>query len=592
MVNVGGIVDPFSGLQRGLSGIAQTFGAQADAEAREKARLDNLALDRAAAEESSRRFEQTRADSLAAQKREDEYRIGRDAKQDARIAKQDAIKEEDRNKLLAKENAVKTLDKFTNTYDFNKKYKLEDYSPEQIKLFSKLKTTLDNEEVETRKFLTTGGDINNVLNAYKTRLDTSNLPQSRKNELLAERKNRLLSLTDELAGKGYTDDKLLETIDNRVNALYQGDRNRIDETIQSGSGLAQREQLNAFIKDLPQEVRDNISRGDIQTRLAQAGILTASSRGDLIASDKQQAAAANELAVKQIELTDKYYTRLNAGKSSKGFTSSRKPEDVIKALKEVGNLDIGPLDNKAARDALSFLLEDKDVNPQAAAAAILAAVEESPVGSSFSNSAKSLAALKQSAKAMSPSSSFGSGRVSPKKSEYEITPATPRGIEELLTRNIRFAGRPSQQLEVDDRFNRSIIAAAQEADAKAKAEAESTLPASNTDTTSTTTPGKGDLAAILASDPVSAIPLQDRYTTRGRSRLPTPAMRDALLQRDRIDEYNDLMNTIGRNNRTLTKEQSFNPTFRTPSIQRNAEANIAEANRRLAELRAALLPQQ
>ena len=68
MVNVGGIVDPFSGLQRGLSGIAQTFGAQADAEAKEKARLDNLALDRAAAEESKRRFEQNRSDTLSRNK--------------------------------------------------------------------------------------------------------------------------------------------------------------------------------------------------------------------------------------------------------------------------------------------------------------------------------------------------------------------------------------------------------------------------------------------------------------------------------------------------------------------------------------------
>jgi hypothetical protein len=459
----GGSANWASGISGALSDLSKSLIRQGDEE--EKAiRLD------AAAEEDKRRYE---ADKLARTKAANESkrrydtdrndRLAQRQLQNARIKKQDDLVAKDRA-LLEQVNLFSNKDPNTLTYYFS------DYGAEQRDAITNAKKALEAEQVSTEQFLNTGSkeSLENALSVYEKNINLSGLPEEAKAAKIAERRNRLLAFGREAQGEGYSADQRSERVKSLVADLYNPQFSRIDDTIRRGVGLTQEGQFRAFARQLPDEVSSRFSRDELKKKFGT--MLSAQSRDEILANENARVAAVNERAKEKIDLLDKYFMRVNQGQSS-GYSGKRTGKDVLAAYGKISGMDIGSLDDARLVKQLNRLLDNENIDPMAAAAAITLGVDKDILGDSaysvddeeFSDIERRALALSGApSKSKSSTSEAGSKAKSstskdkdnrrPSLSDYQYTPAKARELGDLLRSRVVLTGGGDYRLGVKDNY--------------------------------------------------------------------------------------------------------------------------------------------
>lgn len=381
--------------------------------------------------------EDERADTLAQR----EFQNDRIRKEDARVAKD--------RELLKQVNLFSNRDPSTLTYDIN------DYGAEQRDAITNARKSLEAERSSTQQFLNTGSKeaLENALSVYEKNINLSGLPEEAKAAKIAERRNRLLGFGREAEGEGYSADQRSERVKSLVADLYDPQFSRIDDTIKRGVGLTQEGQFRAFARQLPDEVASRFSRDELKKKFG--SMLSAQSRDEILAAENARVNAANERAKEQIDLLDKYYMRVNQGKSS-GYSGKRTGKDVLAAYGKISGMDIGPLDDARLVEQLDRLLDNENIDPMAAAAAITLGVDRGTVfDGAYSVDDKEFLDIEKRALALSGggnTKTFKGSKKGPSLSDYQYTPAKARDLGDLLRSRVVLAGGGDYRLGVKDNY--------------------------------------------------------------------------------------------------------------------------------------------
>lgn len=381
--------------------------------------------------------EDERADTLAQR----EFQNDRIRKEDARVAKD--------RELLKQVNLFSNRDPSTLTYDIN------DYGAEQRDAITNARKSLEAERSSTQQFLNTGSKeaLENALSVYEKNINLSGLPEEVKAAKIAERRNRLLGFGIEAEGEGYSADQRSERVKSLVADLYDPQFSRIDDTIKRGVGLTQEGQFRAFARQLPDEVASRFSRDELKKKFG--SMLSAQSRDEILAAENARVNAANERAKEQIDLLDKYYMRVNQGKSS-GYSGKRTGKDVLAAYGKISGMDIGPLDDARLVEQLDRLLGNENIDPMAAAAAITLGVDRGTVfDGAYSVDDKEFLDIEKRALALSGggnTKTFKGSKKGPSLSDYQYTPAKARDLGDLLRSRVVLAGGGDYRLGVKDNY--------------------------------------------------------------------------------------------------------------------------------------------
>jgi hypothetical protein len=416
------------------------------------------------------------------QRREREDALAQREFQNNRIRKEDARVAKDRE-LLKQVNLFSNRDPSTLTYD------ISDYGAEQRDAINNARKSLEAERASTQQFLNTGSkeSLENALSVYEKNINLSNLPAEVKASKIAERRNRLLGFGREAQGEGYSAEQRAERVKSLVADLYNPQFSRLDDTIKRGVGLTQEGQFRAFARQLPDEVASRFSRDELKNKFG--SMLSAKSRDEILAAENARVAAVNERAKERIDLLDKYYMRVNQGQSS-GYSGKRTGKDVLAAYKELSGIDIGSEDNADLIQQLNVLLDNSDIKPMAAAAAITLGIDRDTFGDSawsvddeeFADIERRALALSGApSKSKSSTSKAGSKAKSstskdkdnrrPSLSDYQYTPAKARELGDLLRSRVVLTGGGDYRLGVKDKYLEQL-----EAITNDKAETPSNIP--------------------------------------------------------------------------------------------------------------------
>lgn len=449
MVNVGGIVDPFSGLQRGLSGIAQTFGAQADAEAKEKARLDNLALDRAAAEESKRRFEQNRSDTLNRndildQRYKDEQKILK-AERD-RVAKERAKTKKDETVFSGITTDI-TLDDL----GYDSREKVTAFTNQANNTIADLEAKT-NKLLEERSYIDKNGKFSEAgQEEYGRRLEvySRNLPL---NEAIQKAKNEVAQIQETALASNFDKEA----------------KNSI-EAIRKGTEQATRDILNnPTLEEFTRSASRQLAAGGYSNPNSAATLNAISTLGGsrglrkeatIRAGLSSAAEEAYNVQKDRVNALHKYYTATKNDKN-KNKSSTYKGVDDKTWKDYIGDLDaIGNSDYTAANRLLGTLVKSprlKGINPGIIKEAIMLTetnvfFDRETLDATDTESLKEITDL---AIALNSGNVKGSD-VAVKKSDYEIKVPNARTFEQQMASrfNPKFnvKGVPSKQvLEIED----------------------------------------------------------------------------------------------------------------------------------------------
>jgi hypothetical protein len=403
--------------------------------------------------------------------------------------------------------ANKELNRFTNTIDpTNYTYTLDDYAPEQREVFNNLKSSLTNERDALSKVFTATGEegiskaLENSLSAFESNLAKTSLSREQQQNRLAERKNRTLAILEEFAGEGYDADQRAARAKDVLDSTYNPQLDRITQSYTKGIGLTKEGQQRAFMRSLPKEAIDYFTEDEIAGKFG--SLLGAASRADLLAGSQASAKAANELAQKNIENIHKYNTLVKENKNS-GSTSYINPKDVMTALGQVNDLDMGRFDDADAQQAFNYLVVDKNIDPYAAAAAISMNKKENFFTDKSAPSIEDPEFLKlqdfalKMQKDRSTSTTGSSKSKNASRDDYILTPTVAKSLPELLRERVQLAatGIDSRLSARDDYLNTILGRNTKQPNTAAASDIPASI-AELPDTTATTAPTAPTTAAV------------------------------------------------------------------------------------------------
>lgn len=522
--------------------------------------------------------EDERADTLAQR----EFQNDRIRKEDARVAKD--------RELLKQVNLFSNRDPSTLTYDIN------DYGAEQRDAITNARKSLEAERSSTQQFLNTGSKeaLENALSVYEKNINLSGLPEEAKAAKIAERRNRLLGFGREAEGEGYSADQRSERVKSLVADLYDPQFSRIDDTIKRGVGLTQEGQFRAFARQLPDEIASRFSRDELKKKFG--SMLSAQSRDEILAAENARVNAANERAKEQIDLLDKYYMRVNQGKSS-GYSGKRTGKDVLAAYGKISGMDIGPLDDARLVEQLDRLLDNENIDPMAAAAAITLGVDRGTVfDGAYSVDDKEFLDIEKRALALSGggnAKTFKGSKKGPSLSDYQYTPAKARDLGDLLRSRVVLAGGGDYRLGVKDNYLQQLEAITAKNDEPAVVDNPMQIPDVNTQVPANTALPAPSVPQV-EQQPVSMSPMNPLAIRRNRR--DNTAARDALrarsLQNDRLataERITELRNALDANNAQFSNPNAGSlERARAEALADDAALKLDRERRRLIEIQNAL----
>lgn len=417
-VNVGQVINPVDSLSRSLTDLSRLYSAQGarQQDRAEDARRFGISQDNAAAAalESKRRF---------------------DIKNERDTANFD--------EKTASRKALKDLNAAANTFVSG------DFDYTNAKIPEGIRKNVDKElksisEGKSGLIRYLSGEHNDELRAQsvkdfqKTILNpnAANRVDSgfRRNESLKDAEAHLATLTDPAEKKAY--------IESIASSVYDGRSAKIADDLRTGKYLLTNERQNAVVNSLPENVRKYVNRKQILESLD--GNVGGVTRKELIARERQITADANKAGQTAANNRMKTFNRINSGRGGKPWTGA----DLKAAAKEIGDLDIGWLDNSKAETAAATLVKE-GVHPLAAINAVTASIERGTFGDSFfteSSNPKAFGELRKLAKTLSSNITGGNGGsvTSVGKLPERYAPVRDKTVETL--RNEMFRGTLPQRL--------------------------------------------------------------------------------------------------------------------------------------------------
>lgn len=519
-----------------------------------------------------------RADMLAQR----EFQNKRIREEDARVAKD--------RELLKQVNLFSNKDPSTLTYD------ISDYGAEQQDAINNARRSLEAERSSTQQFLNTGNkeSLENALSVYEKNINLTNLPAEAKAAKIAERRNRLLAFGREAQGEGYSADQRSERIKSLVADLYDPQFSRLDDTIKRGVGLTQEGQFRAFARQLPDDVASRFSRDELKNKFG--SMLSAQSRDEILAAENARVAAANERAKEQIDLLDKYYMRVNQGKSS-GYSGKRTGKDVLAAYGKISGMDIGPLDDARLVEQLDRLLDNENIDPMAAAAAITLGVDRGILSDgAYSVDDKEFLDIQERALALSGggnTKTFKGSKKGPSLSDYQYTPAKARDLGDLLRSRVVLAGGGDYRLGVKDNYLEQLEAITAKNDKPAVVDNRTQVPDVNTQVSANTVLPAPSIPQV-EQQPVSISPMNPLAIRRNRrgNTAAADALRTRSLQNDRLataERITELRNALDANNAQFSNPNAGSlERARAEALADDAALKLDRERRRLIEIQNAL----
>lgn len=520
------------------------------------------------------------------ERREREDTLAQREFQNNRIKKEDARVDKDRA-LLEQVNLFSNKDPSTLAYDIN------DYGTEQRDAITNARKSLEAERSSTQQFLNTGSKeaLDNALSVYEKNIKLSGLPEEAKAAKITERRNRLLGFGREAEGEGYSTDQRTERVNSLVADLYDPQFSRIDDTIKKGVGLTQEGQFRAFARQLPNDISSRFSRDELKNKFG--SMLSAQSRDEILANESARVSAANSRKKEQIDLLDKYYMRVNQGQSS-GYSGKRTGKDVLAAYGKISGIDIGPADNADLLKQLNRLLDNSDIEPIAAAAAITLGIDKGILGDgAYSVDDKEFLDIEQRALALSgapskskSSTSGGKGNRRPSLSDYQYTPEKAKSLGDLLRSRVVLAGGGDYRLGVKDNYLEQLEAIATKNDEPTVTDDNTQAPL-NTVLPAPSVPQVEQQPVLISPMNPLALRQNRRSNTATSNELRTRSLQnDRLVTADRITELRNALNA--------STAQSSNPNAgsleraRAKALADDAALKLDRETRRLIEIQNAL----
>ncbi|WP_131825577.1 hypothetical protein, partial [Salinivibrio kushneri] len=216
-------------------------------------------LDQGAEEERLAREEE--ATALANERYEEElaYRKEKDAVAKGRADRAEARQTREYELADAKRTAVQDLNRIALDYDPSKvKYTEDDYGDARRGALKRREELINTDRDRATAYLT-GGDekaLDEAVEAFGAQIDTSGLTKDHVAELKRKRRLNLQALRNEL------DDLSLEEkglrLANELQRVYTKQYERYQEGVESGRALTKGEKVDALIRALPENVRNNV----------------------------------------------------------------------------------------------------------------------------------------------------------------------------------------------------------------------------------------------------------------------------------------------------------------------------------------------
>jgi hypothetical protein len=401
-------------------------------------------------EKEQSRFDLTRGDRLAQDKVNNN------------IAKENlGFKKDEADYTNAGRKAKREVSEFTNNPEnANRKFILEQYAPEQQDEFNKATNGLNQERDVTKNFLTNAAngilddkDFEQAYRIYESRVLSNVENKTEANSLINERGLRLSSLQKELVS--ITDpEKKNSLIKTAIDGLYNPQYKRIQDAIDSGQALTKREKNNAYASMFSPETRARLTNDEIGELIGSMN--TAVSRETLSANEFARVAAANQASKDNIAGVKSFFSALGSNDSSKAY--NRTSKGISLAMKDIAALNIGKFDDEKAKEALTNMLENEDIDPQIAASIIALNVKKGlfddtieGVGTKDFNDMKAMALDLSTPKGYS-----GKGkRPVPTLDQFQYQAVSPRGITDLMRSRVNGNSLNdfSQRLTINSEFD-------------------------------------------------------------------------------------------------------------------------------------------
>lgn len=538
--------------------------------------------------------ERDKADE-AYRKSEGDYRKEQDKK---------AEKESELEKALAKE-----YNRLSNESNGVIEYSLEDYAENQQEAFNNTRKLLDTVSQTTKNALLSEGNpeaIKDAVTSYRTILEKqSDLGKDAIEDLVNERRDRLMAFSYEKDNMQYDDKSLQSRAEELVGSLLNPWYDNIDESIKSGEGILQKEQIAAIIKRLPENLRENFSFAQLSEGIKNQ--ITAASRSELLQSEKDRYTAEQERRQATIDNIVKIRNAFKDSKSSSGGTLT-----FIEGMEKINELKLGGFGDNDDGQAKAFyedLVNNEGVSPEAAFGAILSIVQEELAGTNFINSADNLKRGKEIADAIQEGfkgetdSSFDT-----EKAKKELENAlygeskAPKTLKEIeLNRLFKKSTEAPRLLDIEERYielvNKGVVPGGGTGTGRKDLD-----PGGNTKTdtkTNSSTETGGDLNPDSKDNSISfendsegkelLTELEQTNERLERGNLPTRKERSLLQRKKRIE--NQLEELPGkvikdreRYNRLLKDELSLPEAWQTRGVINNYTKKLANINARLKAL--------
>jgi hypothetical protein len=460
-VSVGGFADPTSSLRESLGTLSRDFARKA-ADEKEAARL---AL---ATEESKRRYDLDRQDSLdSAQRQANQWQTDFDAqREDAKRAedqrqylrdiaqKEFDYKKQDRQREEDEREARTLLDQALYSGDLSKmNFTKTDYRPEMQQVFDRQYALIDNVESGLVNELINTGKANYapVVANYRQLLDKTNLTDEKVDNLTAQFESDIIRLKDLQSLSDMTPEEQRVEAERIAAERFNPLRESIDLGIQQGEGMLREGRIAAFMRQAAPKIRNNLLMSEVDTAIGTN--LDAQSRASLLAAEKDRVEALNESEKEQYERTKDYYKLLQDKKTSSGKLTA---DDVIKGYKALGiegpNAErIGSFDMQDVKEGFDYLVS-QGYSPDLVASVMYGNVEEGIIDDTFPEvGSTAFADMEQTIANLSnvtKRGTNGNSRIDAKNFQYK--PAVSRDLLDLQLNNFRIPGNDNYELDVPE----------------------------------------------------------------------------------------------------------------------------------------------
>lgn len=311
-------------------------------------------------------------------------------------------------------------------------YTIEEQTPENQKIINEALGRFESEGKAVTDFLSGKGSLADATKIIRRNIENSGLAEPERNKAIAQQESNLLGMKDQLDFTDLTDEQKATQIA-ELGQKYYGNRvQELKDKIASGVLMTTEDRVDALMRRVPSDIKDKVDPIALKESLSK--VAGGTSKAVLDATEAASVKAANETALKNIELYDKYVGRALSSNNS----YSKDAKGIESALKDMGAIDIGWMDNADAKKGFTRLLDE--FTPSQAAAIVKFGIDKGLVEDSFpSVDSKEFTNLMIEGRKLVSSSKNSGGSQIPRgalssfnRDQYKYTPQTARSAADIL----------------------------------------------------------------------------------------------------------------------------------------------------------------